>query len=153
MRWIIALAALSFASTAQAAGLGTSITFSQDGFWTYSPTLDLLFDPVVVQIHLAETLDRAFNDELYLGADAVVTVAEVDITNGLRGVFQPGGAMWIYGNPTRVSLAATARVGAEAGTAARIGVYVVPYLGLTIEDGNVQGFASGGAQVAVSFEL
>lgn len=146
-------AAVVVANDAHAVGVGTSIAFSQDSFWTYAPTLDLLFDPVVLQIHLTHTLDEAFRDDLYLGANLVVQVAEAPITDGLSAVFQPGGAMWINGDPTAVSLAAIARVGAEAGDRARLGVYVVPYLGLTIEDGDTDVFANGAAQLAVSFQL
>jgi hypothetical protein len=148
---LTALACLS--APAHAVGVGTSIAFSQDGFWTYAPTLDLIFEPVTLQLHVAETLDQAFDDDLYLGADLVVTVAEVKANDWLRGVFEPGAAVWVNGDPSRFSLAAVARAGAVAGKGARVGLYVVPYLGMTIDDGDVSLFASGGAQVAVSFDL
>jgi hypothetical protein len=153
MRTLLPLAFLLFSAPAHAFGLGTSITFSDYGYWTYAPTLDLIFEPVTVQIHLVETLDEAFEDDLYLGANVQVRVVEKELTKGLWGVAEPGGAMWINGDPTRVSLAANMRVGAEAGQDVRAGLFVVPYLGLQIEDGDADVFAAGGLQFAVSFAL
>ena len=147
------LALLLFSAPAHAFGLGTSIAFSDYGYWTYAPTLDLIFEPVTVQIHLVETLDDAFHNDLYLGANVQVRVVEKEITKGLYGVAEPGGALWINGDPTRVSLAANLRLGAEAGEAVRAGLFVVPYLGLAIEDGETDVFAAGGLQFAVSFAL
>ncbi|MEQ1571191.1 MAG: hypothetical protein ABMA64_36520 [Myxococcota bacterium] len=140
---------------AHALGVGSTIAFGPGfdlfGGPAFVPTVDLVFDPVIVQIHALDTLDAAFDEQLYLGANLYVEVVSQPIGGKWEGVVQPGGGLDLFGDPTTVVIDGQVRLGAQAAEQAGVGLYVVPALGLVASDGDSSLFASGALQLSVWF--
>lgn len=148
---------LAVPASAQAFGLGTTIAgFGfDDGFGSgaFRPSFDLVFDPVIVQIHALDTLNSAFDDQLYLGADVLVNVATVPIAGPWSGVVQPGGGVDLLADPDIIGISGECRFGIQAQEQAGFGVYVVPALGFVSGDGGSDLYAGGALQISAWFAL
>ncbi len=151
---------LGLASNAHAVGFGTTAGFGVDSFgggpldvglgfgFGFAPSLDLYFEPVVLQIHVLETLDLAVDDTLFAGANVYVGVHEGDIGGGWQGVVQPGGSLDLFLDPVVMSLAGECRFGIQAANAMGFGIYVVPGLGVIAGDGDGELYAGGALQIS-----
>jgi hypothetical protein len=141
-------------SRAHALGLGSSLALAPGGgAGAFTPTFDLVFDSLVLQIRATETLNAAFNNELFLGANLYANAAEKPIAGGFSGVVQPGGGLQLYGDPTVIVVSGQCRLGAQAVDQAGFGLYVVPEIGLVESSGDVNLYAGGALQVSVWFPL
>ncbi|MEQ1504644.1 MAG: hypothetical protein ABMB14_20560 [Myxococcota bacterium] len=154
MVWI---ALATWGSSAHAFGLGSTVgvqTRSDLGtLGPFPPTLDLVFDPVVLQLHLLQTLDAAFDDALVFGANVYVDVGQAPIAGPWVASAQPGGSLFLLGEPDQLVIAGECRLGMQAHEAAGFGVYLVPALGLATSNGTTELFAGGMLQASVWFDL
>jgi hypothetical protein len=139
---------------ARALGIGSSLAFGfGEGINGFPPSFDLVIDPATVQIHALQTIDAAFDDQLYLGANAYFEVEIAPIAEPWYATVQPGFSLDLIGDPTTVIIAGEARLGIVADNDAGFGVYVVPALGIAASDGESELLAGGTLQVSVWFDL
>lgn len=159
-------AALALPTQAWALGVGTTgylggdfgiaggaFGFSFGGFWL--PSLDLYFgEKVVVQLHALDLLAWLIEDgDILLGGDVVFTALEVPALGETEAVIQPGGTLDIYsfGGDVGIVFGGLARIGIEGGNDARVGLYVVPGLGVAAGDFDEDVVWSGGMQLSIWF--
>ena len=84
MRILLGVIALSAASPAWAVGVGSSFGIGGGGWFGnpfdfgfglggqgFGPSLDLVFDPVVLQLHVLELVDAAADGDAFLGANVL----------------------------------------------------------------------------------
>lgn len=148
---------LFFPASASAFGLGSSIagfgSGDDVGAGSFRPTFDLVFDPVIVQIHALDTLGAAFDDRLFLGVNVYADAYHAPIGGLFTGVIQPGGGVDLFGSPDGVSVSAQCRLGIQAEERAGFGVYVVPALGFVSGGGYTDLYTGGALQVSAWFSL
>ena len=148
---------LAMPGSAFAVGIGSTIGVDgiDDGVGngSFRPTFDLVFDPVILQIHALDTLESAFHDSLYLGVDVLVEVVEAPIAGPWSGVVQPGGGVDLFADPDGIAIAGECRLGIQAEESAGFGVYVVPAIGFVSGDGRGSLHAGGALQVSAWFGL
>jgi hypothetical protein len=137
---------------AHAFEMGTSVGVGVDGL-SFAPSLDLYFEPIVLQIHALDTLDAAFDEDLYLGANLYVHVAEQPVGNSWQAVIQPGASLDIWGDPTSIGIAMESRFGAQVKETAGFGFYLVPALGIVTSGGRAEPYAGGALQISVWYAL
>jgi hypothetical protein len=137
---------------AHAFEMGTTVGVGGEGL-SFPPSLDLYFEPVVLQIHALGTLDAAFDEGLYLGANLYVHVAEQAVGSGWKAVIQPGASLDIWGDPTSIGIAVESRFGAQVKETAGFGFYLVPALGFVTGGGQAEPFAGGALQISVWYGL
>lgn len=155
---IAGIAAAGWASSAgdaRAFALGSSVGIelgSADG--GFPPSLDLVVDPAIVELHVLRTLDAAFDGDLYVGANVYFDLANPTLAGPVTGAVQPGFSVDIGADPTAISVAGECRLGAQAADGAGFGVYVVPAIGLLAVDGeDLALYAGGTLQISVWFGL
>lgn len=134
-------------SSAQAAGVGTSVGVLARGQGGFSPSLDLHFEPVLLQIHVGEFLRELSEEEVQLGANIYFTAAEAGLPGSISAVVQPGAGLDLFVDPTVVRITAECRVGGQlASDQGGFGIYVVPAVGLSLGEGAPDNaFIVGGA--------
>lgn len=135
------------ASPAHALGVGSSVGVGTGGPGLFLPSLDLHFEPMLLQIHVMEFFNQIDdNDQLYLGANLYVDAHQADLQGPWSGVVQPGGGLDLFIDPTLMVLTGECRLGAEsANEAGGFGLYVVPALGIAFGDGVDGDLLAGGA--------
>ena len=166
MRRAFAVLALSFvASDAWALGVGSTAGvgvggfFGFDSFGGYSgsvggfaPTLDLHTDPVHLQFHVLELTSALINDQaLFIGANVYFDAAAMPVGGPWTGVVQPGFGLDLYGSPVTVAITAECRLGPQMWESAGFGVYVVPAIGMALDDGDAFWLAGGTLQLSAWF--
>jgi hypothetical protein len=151
-------------------GLGGGLDLGEGpGGLAFPPSLDLYFEPIVLQIHVLDTLNAAFDEDLYVGANLYVHVAEQPVgggkageprgrqaagrTAGCQAVIQPGASLDIWGDPTSIGVAVESRFGAQVKETAGFGFYLVPALGFVTSGGRAEPFAGGTLQLAVWYGM
>ena len=158
------IVALGAASPAWAVGVGSSFGIGGGGWFGnpfdfgfgfgsqgFGPSLDLVFDPVVLQLHVLELVDAVADEEVYLGGNVYVTVHDAPVGGPFLGVVQPGASVDLFGDPTIIAVAGECRLGAQAVEGAGLGIYVVPSLGIVAGDGEADLFGGGALQVSAWF--
>jgi hypothetical protein len=135
-------------------GLGGGLDLGDGpGGMSFPPSLDLYFEPIVLQIHVLDTLNAAFDEDLYVGANLYVHVAEQPVGGSWQAVIQPGASLDIWGDPSSIGIAMESRFGAQVKEQAGFGFYLVPALGLVTSGGRAEPFAGGALQVAVWYGM
>lgn len=159
-RWLVVggIAAIGWASSAEDArafGLGSSVGIELGSAGGgFPPSLDLVVDPAIVQLHVLRTLDAAFDGDLFIGANVYFDVANPVIAGPVSGAVQPGFSVDLGADPTTISVAGECRLGAQAADRAGFGVYVVPAIGMLAVDGqDAELYAGGTLQISVWFGL
>lgn len=163
-RFLAVLIGLGCASPAWAVGVGSSFGIGGGGWFGnpfdfgfglgaqgFGPSLDLVFDPVVLQIHALELVDAAADGDLFVGANVYVSVHEAPVGGPFLGVVQPGASIDFWGDPGVLAIAGECRLGAQAVEGAGFGVYVVPSLGIAVGDGDADLFGGGALQFSAWF--
>lgn len=115
----------------------------------FLPTLDLHFDTFHLQIHALETIDLLFDEEILLGANGYVDMVQRPVSGSLDAVFAPGAGVDILGDPFTLALTGEAQIGVRSRGEAGIGVFVVPALGIGLNDGTSDLIAAGTLQISV----
>jgi hypothetical protein len=165
MHWLRAAAVgcglFLVAPQAHAFGVGTTGGFSTGGVLdpfdlagafgsrSFAPTLDLHFDPVLVQIHVLEFVDLVADGEVFLGGNLYVNVHDASVGGPWAGVIQPGASVDLIADPVILALAGECRFGFQAEGDMGFGVYVVPALGVVAGDGDGELYGGGTLQISV----
>lgn len=146
------LGMLGASGTAHAAGVGSSLGIAVvDGdeprAGAFLPSLDLHFEPVLIQFHVGEFLRELSQGDVQVGANVYFTAGEAGLPGQATAVVQPGVGLDLLANPTIVRLTGECRVGGQlASDRGGVGIYVVPTLGLALGDGAPDNaFIVGGA--------
>ncbi len=117
------------------------------------PSLDLRFDPVLVQFYPLDLMWHLADENIVL-AGAVVFTEVVRQPAGGRwdGVVQPGAHVTVadFGG-MYLQLNGLARVGVESGSTARVGAYVVPSMGFAYVEDDIGIVAGGRLEMSVWF--
>ena len=158
------LAALLFgllwATPAHAVGLGTTGWFADDlggggaggGRWfggQWLPSFDVYpSDQLSLQFHALDTVALLIDgtDIIFLGGDLNYTMWTGAAWGELEGVIEPGGSLDLYLDDGDVALVVgvTSRFGFRGGDAMKVGLYVVPGVGVAAGDAG-DGVVWGGA--------
>jgi hypothetical protein len=155
--------ALLLSMPAHAIGVGTTAGLGSEG-WSagnpfdlgfafgargFAPSLDLHFDPILLQLHVLELVDAAADGEVFLGANLYVNVYDADIGGPWAGVIQPGASVDILGDPVILGLAGECRLGMQAEGGMGFGIYVVPAIGVVAGDGDGELYTGGTLQISL----
>jgi hypothetical protein len=164
-QWLVLSALVP--APAWAAGVGTSYGLGDGGEifdfgdlfggragWVRRlPSLDLRFEPLIVQLYPLDFLVALSNEDILLTGTILVQAYDADIGDGWKGVIQPGALISVSDfDQFNLVLAGTSRFGAEKGQSGHLGVYVVPSLGLGIFDGEAELLAGGRLEFSVWFD-
>ncbi|MCO4744467.1 MAG: hypothetical protein KC912_06760 [Proteobacteria bacterium] len=152
----VASAGVGFGTTM---GMGSSrITIDFNGNITpamtaggFLPTLDLHFDKFVLQVHLLETLDLLFNEDIFLGANGYIEILDSPVGGSWSAVVAPGAGIDILGDPFVISATGEARFGVRSNGPAGVGVFVVPAVGVAVGDVDSDLVAAGTVQFSMWF--
>lgn len=119
----------------------------------FSPSLDLRFEPVIIQIHIMEFLRELADEDVQIGANVLFRAHDAELGKRTKAVVEPGFGLDILANgDTMVAVTGDCRLGATInGAKAGFGVYVVPSIGLMFGDGDVDFGAGGGIQLSTWF--
>jgi hypothetical protein len=169
-RGILGLALLLAASDAHAFGVGSTGAigiggglagfdpfdlgggFGDRSTGGFVPTLDLHPSPVHIQIHVMELVsDLIDNEEIFLGANVYFDAVAQPLTGSWLGVVQPGFGIDIYGDPLTIAITGECRLGPQVEEGAGFGVYVVPAVGIALDDGDAEWIAGGAIQLSAWF--
>lgn len=169
-RWIACLLALSLPGSAFAMGIGTTGYFGQSFWWggagafgpgfglgsVWLPSLDLYpTENIPIQIHAADTLAILIedSDDIYLGGDVTFNVLRTTALPSMEGVIYPGGSLDLCAcsGDTNIVLAGISRIGVEGGADMRLGVYLVPGVGIALNDGDGDMIWQGELQLSMWF--
>jgi hypothetical protein len=169
-RALVAMALLFVASDARAFGLGTTgalglggdlfgfdvFDFDAGAFDVstggFAPTLDLHPDPVHVQIHVLELVSALIDDgDVFIGANVYFDAVAKPVSGNWTGVVQPGFGVDLYGDPVTIAVTGECRLGPQVVDAAGFGIYVVPAIGIAIDDGDAFWLAGGSLQLSAWF--
>ena len=149
---MVALLAMFLAAPeAHALGVGTSVGLGTGDFASgglFLPSLDLHFEPFVLQIHAMEFLNSVADDDLFIGANLYGEAMSADFKGPWKGTVQPGAGLDLFIDPTVLRITGEVRVGAQTSSGdGGFGVYVVPALGILVGDNDVidDPFVAGGA--------
>lgn len=147
MMWLVLASLLGTTSTAHAAGVGTSVGVFARSTGGFVPSLDLHFEPVLIQIHVGEFLRELSEEEVQLGANFYITAAEAGLPGSLTAVVQPGAGLDLFADPSVFRITGECRVGAQlASDRGGFGLYVVPAFGFALGEGAPDNqFIVGGA--------
>jgi hypothetical protein len=170
---LLTLTALLLPGDAWAFGFGTTAWVGRDlgiGYGVVSddgsgssgltlswlPSFDLYpTDQILIQIHALDTLAflLADSDVWVLGADVSFTAARTEAFPHLEGVIAPGGSMDLYSlnGLDGLVVGGQCRIGAEGGSAMKLGVYVVPGIGIAAGDFDTEAVWSGNLQLSYWF--
>ncbi|MBX2803412.1 MAG: hypothetical protein KTR31_37375 [Myxococcales bacterium] len=130
------------APQAEAAGVGSSIGVGTRGF---APTLDVSFEPFLLQLRVLDFLDGLDEEETHLGAKFYGTVHDAEFGRNVTGLVQPGVGLDIFLDPTVITIAGACRLGGEvASDKGAIGLFVVPEVGVRAGDNVDDGWFAGG---------
>lgn len=146
---------------AHAVEIGSSIGLGGDFYFDdfgargfgggFPPSLDFHFDPIVLQIHVLNTLAAALDERVYIGGNLYVQVAQQPVTTSWNAVVQPGASLDLAGNPVTLGLAFETRLGIQAEQQAGFGIYLVPAVGIVTGGGQAEAYVGGGLQMSVWF--
>ncbi len=152
MRIVVTTLLLAAASPAWAVGVGSSVGAQFGNTGGFLPSLDLHFDPFVLQIHVLEFVNELTEEDVRLGANFYGTAHATAFEGPWQGVVQPGVGLDIYADPFRLDLTGEVRLGAQtANERGGFGIYVVPALGLRIDDNDDPLLAGGAVQISAWF--
>lgn len=145
--------AVALLSSALALEVGASQTIGYVPTPTgYLPALDLRTDALLVRIHALEFVDALADENLLLGGDLFFGKFGRPMGQLWRGVVQPGVGVTVLGDPFTLYLMAQARAGGEMATqGARVGVAVVPALGILTGEPDPALIVGGGVQFSAWF--
>lgn len=150
--------AVGFGSTAGVGVAGSRFVGDGDFFGLFgglgfAPTLDIHADPVLVQIHALEFTEALIDaEDIYLGANVLFSVHDAPLGGQWLGVVEPGFGFDVYSaGDTTIALTGQCRLGGQVQDAAGLGVYVVPEVGIGINDGDADWIAGGTLQISAWF--
>ena len=155
-----ALAGLLAALPAAAhAGIGTTYSlgseYSTRGLYfspMWLPTLDIVNEGMVIQLHALDLLSGLTNEAVVLGGNIHFTTLRKNINESIGGVVQPGGSLDIVTDfdfdPLYLSALGLVRMGAQSQKGMGFGIYVVPGAGIVLADGDLELGVSGTLQVS-----
>ncbi len=116
------------------------------------PSLDLRTENLLFQIHALEFVSGLANELLLLGGDLYFGKFSRPMGQTWKGIVQPGVGVSVLGDPFVLYVLAEARLGGEMTTSgARLGVSVVPELGLLTGDPDPELVVGGGVQFSAWF--
>lgn len=134
---------------ASSAGLGGGTVW---GLGANYPSLDIYAGEFVIQLHVLELVQGLTDSTIYLGANAQKTVLAAP-AGLLDGVVQPGISLDVVSdtgsNSTVLQAGGLVRLGVESKKSMGFGIYVVPELGLSLVDGEVDLLTGGTLQFGV----
>ena len=166
LRGFLALGLLFVAADARAMGVGSTAAIGVGGFGfdlfgggsldvstgSFAPTLDLHPNPVHLQFHLLEFTSALINEEtIFIGANVYFDAASMPVSGRWDGVVQPGFGLDLYGDPVTIAITGQCRLGPQVQEAAGFGIYVVPAIGIAVDDGDARWLAGGSLQFSAWF--
>jgi hypothetical protein len=133
--------------------VGTSYTLGPVPTLTgWLPALDLRTDALLVRIHALEFVGALSDENLLFGGDLFFGKFGRPMGQTWRGVVQPGVGLSVLGDPFTLTVVAEARAGGEMTTdGARLGVAVVPQLGILTGEFDSDLVYGGGVQFSAWF--
>jgi hypothetical protein len=137
-------------------GVDTGVlTFARFGGW-WLPSFDLYpSQTIVIQIHGLDTLAWLFDDtdQIYLGGDISFSAYRTNALPGMTGVIEPGGSLdlWDFNRDLEIVIGGQCRFGIEGGEGMRMGVYLVPGIGVATGDFNDDVVWAGNLQWSMWF--
>lgn len=117
------------------------------------PSVDIHFSKWTVQAHVLELVDQLTAENLYLGAQARYNLYDRDVVGSVDGVIAPGVGFDYLSDldfdDVNIGLTGQAALGAEVGSGMRLGLYVVPVIGLGAISGDAELLLGGWLQISV----
>lgn len=132
---LLALAALTLSTPAQAGVGATAGLYSLTDGTSWVPSIDLRKGPVLLQFHALDLIGGLPADTINLGVDGAYLVKKAQAGEDVEGVIMLGGGFRFQTGfdfeHKQFNLVARTRMGAEMKKGAGIGLYVVPVAGVS----------------------